>query len=84
MIARKRGFMFIEPLLVVAIIMFVLFQLFKVYFKKPSVNKDAQKFIGEQGIDTANHKTITDSTRKQIQDLQSKYEAQLKQLDDLK
>ena len=81
---HKRGFMFIEPLLVVAIIMFVLFQLFKIYLKKPTINKDAQKFIAEQGVDVTNYKTITDTTRKQIQDLQAQYTEKLKQAEEMK
>lgn len=80
---HKRGFMFIEPLLVVAIIMFVLFQLFKIYFK-PAINKDAQKFITEQGVDATNYKTITDTAKKQIQDLQTQYTEKLKQAEEMK
>jgi competence protein ComGC len=81
---HKRGFMFIEPLLVVAIIMFVFFQLFKIYFKKPAINKDAQKFIAEQGVDATNYKTITDTAKKQIQDLQAQYTEKLKQAEEMK
>jgi hypothetical protein len=76
--------MFIEPLLVVAIIMFLLFQLFKLYFKKPAINKDAQKFIAEQGLDGTNYKTIMNTTKKQIQDLQAQYTEKLKQAEELK
>ena len=81
---HKRGFMFIEPLLVVAIIMFVLFQLFKIYLKKPVINEDAQKFITEQGMDATNYKTILDSARKQIQNVQTESAEKLKQAEEMR
>ncbi|MCX5701608.1 MAG: hypothetical protein NTW64_01340 [Candidatus Omnitrophica bacterium] len=81
---HKRGFMFIELLLVVAIIMFVLFQLFKIYLKKPIINEDAKEFIAEQGVDATNYKTITDTAKKKIQDLQTQYTEKLKQAEEMK
>ena len=81
---HKSGFMFIEIIVVVAIIMFVLFQLFKIYFSKPIINKNDQEFIAEQGVDTTNYKTITDTARKQIQDLQAQYAEKLKQTEEMK
>ena len=62
--------MFIELLLVLAIIMFVAFTVFKLYFKKPSLNKETQRVISEQGIDTASSRSIIDSTQKKLQDIQ--------------
>ncbi len=68
---RKTGFMFIELLLVLAIIMFLAFKVFKLYFKKSSLNKETQQVISEQGIDTTSPKSIIDSTRNKLKDIQN-------------
>ena len=83
----KAGFMFIELLLVLAIIMFILFKIFNLYFKKIPLEKDNQKFIKEQqfiiehDIDIRSPKSIVDSTRTKLQDIQKQH---LKELDDIK
>ena len=66
----KAGFMFIELLLVLAIIMFIAFKVFKLYFKNPSVDKETQGVMSEQGIDTTSSRSIIDSTKKRLQDIQ--------------
>jgi len=73
----KAGFMFIELLLVLAIIMFIAFKVFNLYFKKPSFNKETQKVISEQGIDTTSSKSIIDSTKKKLQDIQGQHMEEL-------
>ncbi len=65
--------MFIELLLALAIIMFIAFKVFNVYFKKPSLDKETQRFISEQGIDTTSHKSTIDSTRDKLEDIQTKH-----------
>ena len=69
----KTGFMFIELLLVLTIIMFIAFKVFKLYFKNPSLNKETQRVISGQGIDTTSHKSIIDSTKKKLQGIQDQY-----------
>lgn len=69
----KAGFMFIELLLVLAIVMFTAFKVFNLYFKKSPFNKETQRVISEQGIDTTSSKSIIDSTRKKLQDIQSQH-----------
>jgi cell division protein FtsB len=69
----KAGFMFIELLLVLAIIMFLAFKVFKLYFKKSSLNQETQQVISEQGIDTASSKSIIDSTRNKLGDIQNQH-----------
>ncbi|MDP2938591.1 MAG: hypothetical protein Q8O13_00690 [Candidatus Omnitrophota bacterium] len=69
----KTGFMFIELLLVLAIIMFIAFKVFKLYFKNPSLNKETQKVISEQGINTTSYKSIIDSTKKKLQGIQDQH-----------
>ena len=66
----KTGFMFIELLLALVIIMFIAFKVFDFYFKKPSLDKEAQEMISEQGIDTTNYKSFIDNTQKKLQDIQ--------------
>lgn len=77
----KTGFMFIELLLVLAIIMFIAFKVFKAYFKQPSLNKETQRLISEQGIDTASYKSIIDSTKKKLQGIQDQH---MEKLDNVK
>jgi uncharacterized protein YneF (UPF0154 family) len=69
----KTGFMFIELLLVLVIIMFIAFKVFNVYFKNPSLNKETQRVISGQGIDTTSYKSIIDSTKKKLQDIQDQH-----------
>ena len=69
----KAGFMFIELLLVLAIIMFIAFKVFNLYFNKSSLNKETQRAISTQGIDTTSSKSIIDSTRKKLQDIQNQH-----------
>jgi len=69
----KTGFMFIELLLVLAITMFIAFKVFKLYFKNPSLNKETQRVISEQGIDTTSYKSTIDSTRDKLEDIQNKH-----------
>ena len=66
----KAGFMYIELLLVLAIIMFIAFKVFELYFKNPPLNKETQGVASEQGIDTTSGKSIIDSTKKKLQDIQ--------------
>jgi hypothetical protein len=73
----KTGFMFIELLLVLAIIMFIAFKVFKLYFKKPSLDKETQRAISEQGINSASPKSIIDSTRGKLQDIQGQHMEEL-------
>ena len=69
----KAGFMFLELLLVLAIIIFVGFKVFKLYSKNYSINQETQKVTSEQGIDTASHRSTLDSARDKLQDLQDKH-----------
>ena len=72
----KAGFGFIEILLVLVIIAFIAFKVFNVYFKKTSLDKETQKILSEQGIDTKSYKSTIDSTRDKLKDIQSHQAAQ--------
>lgn len=69
----RKGFMFIELLLALVIIMFIAFAVFKLYFKDSSISKETQGVISEQGIDTTNYKSIIDSSKKKLEVVQDKY-----------
>jgi uncharacterized protein YpmS len=73
---NKAGFGFIEILLALVIVMFVVFTAFKMYFKKTSLDKETQKIISEQGIDTTSYKSTIDSTREKLKEIQSNRTAQ--------
>jgi uncharacterized protein YneF (UPF0154 family) len=73
--------MFIELLLVLAITMFIAFKVFKLYFKNPSPNKETQKVIAEQGIDTTSYKSTIDSTRDKLKEIQKKHFAELNKIE---
>lgn len=68
----KSGFMFLELLLVLAIIMFIAYKVINMYVKKPALNKEAQKISTEAGIDTSSYKSIVNSTKDKLNDIQNK------------
>jgi len=76
----KAGFMYIELLLVLAIVMFIAFKVFNLYFK-PSLDKETQRAISTQGIDSTSPKSIVDSTKKKLQDIQHQH---MNELDNIK
>jgi hypothetical protein len=77
----KTGFMFLELILAVAAVMFLAFAVFKLYFKQPYINKETQKVISEQDIDTTSYKTTIDSTRSKIEDIQNKHFEELDKIE---
>jgi len=76
----KTGFMLIELLVVLAIIMFIAFKVLNLDFMKPPLNKETQKVISEQGIDTTSSKSLIDSTRNKLQGIQNQYNDELNQI----
>jgi len=76
----KKGFMFIELLVTLAIIMFIVFKVFNLYFNKPYLNKETQKVISEQGINTANYKSLIDTTRNKLENIQNQHNDELNQI----
>jgi len=69
----KAGFMYIEILLALAIVMFIVFKVVNLYFKQSPLSKEDQRVISVQGIDTASPRSIVDSTRNKLQDIQSQH-----------
>ena len=77
----KQGFAFLELLLVLTIILFLGYQLLNLYFKKTPFDTETKKALSDQGIDTTNYKTMTDTVRGKIQDITKQH---LKELDNIK
>ncbi len=76
------GFTFIGLLLVLAIILFLFYKAINFYFKKPlTINKETEEALFEQDIDTINYKSILDSTKEKIQDIQTQ---RMKQLENIR
>jgi hypothetical protein len=78
----KAGLMFIELLVAAAIILFVAFNLIKLYSKNTSINKETQKLLSGSGIDTTTYKTTIDSTKNKIADIQNKHFEELNRLEE--
>lgn len=62
-----EGFALLELLLVLAIIAFIIFKVMNYYYKKPPIDKETQKVVSEQGIDTSNPVSIVESVKKKLQ-----------------
>ena len=56
-------------ILSLAIILIFSYMILNSYFKSPVLNKEAEKSLSEQGIDTSSHKAILDSTKERVQDI---------------
>jgi hypothetical protein len=65
--------MFIEILLVLAVVMFLFFTVSKLYFKRPVISKEVQNFIAESGVDTTNYESIITSTKNKVEQIQDKH-----------
>jgi len=60
------GFGLIELLAALAIVALIVFLVMKNYYRKPFVDKETQKAVSEQGIDTTSYGTVKDSLKKQL------------------
>ena len=65
----KKAFVFLEILLVLIVISFLVYIALKTYFKKPTMDKETEKILTEQGIDTSNQKAILDSARDKVREI---------------
>lgn len=70
----KKGFGFIELLLVLVVILFLFYKVINLYFKKATTpNKETEKALSEQGINTTNYKSIIDTTKEKIKNIQTQH-----------
>ncbi len=77
---HKAGFAFIELLLVLLTVMFIYYLISKFYFGRTPLNKEVDQTLAQQGIDTANYKTILDSTKAKIADIQQRQEEEIREI----
>ena len=79
-----RGSMFtlIEIIIVTAIIAFLAAKLLKTNFLSPATNKTLKEQYQGQGIDTSTPKTIVDSTRKKIDEINQQAAKRQKEMEE--
>lgn len=81
---QKNGFFtLLGIVLTMAIILVLFYYLFNTYFKQPVVDKESQKSFNEYNIDTANYKTIMDSTRDRVKGIEKDMLNQSQQWQDM-
>jgi len=66
----NKGFVYIIGLLITVLIM--CFVSYSVFFKKGSKKNGDDEYLAQSGIDTSNAKTILDTSRKSIKDVEQK------------
>lgn len=78
----KKGFLLLlELIFTLAIICFLVYMTLNIYFKRPSLNnKEVNKALSEQGIDTSNYQEIKDTIIKKMDDINKQ---RLKEMEDL-
>jgi competence protein ComGC len=77
----KKGFAFIELLLVIAIILFLFYKVINLYFKNtPAINKETGKVLSEQDINTTDYKSIIDTTKDKIKNIQTQHFKELESI----
>jgi len=67
---KKNGFLSLLGLiLTVGIIIFLFYLSINTYLNKPVVDKESQKALAEQGIDTSSRQAVLESTKRKIADI---------------
>ena len=69
-IRKTAGFALIELVLALLTIIFLYYLISKFYFTRSSLNKEVEQTLVQQGIDTTNYKTILDSTKAKLANIQ--------------
>ncbi len=79
----KKGASFIELLLALGIVIFLYYFATKLYIKKPSLDKNTQKALTEQGIDTSSEKSTLESVTDRISEINKQEMERAKKLEEL-
>lgn len=80
---NKRGFLIlIEIMIVVVIILFFYNIMINIRFGASNIDKDTRNTFKEQGIDTSNYKSILDSAKEKIKNIDQKESGRLKEAED--
>ena len=74
----------LEILLVLLIISFLSHELLKVYFKPAALDKKTEQLLIEQNIDTTSYKTVVDSTKAKVKDVNRQLIDRVKKLEEIK
>lgn len=70
---KEGGFFTLLGLLLAIVIIFILCYIaLRVYFKKPPLDKESEKLLSEQGIETSSYQAILDNARKKIKEVERK------------
>ena len=81
----RGGFVFLLGLiLTLAIILILSYLVFKVYFRMPESEEEIKQSLSGSGIDSSSYKSIVDSSRKKVKEINKQYLDRRKQLEDLK
>jgi hypothetical protein len=70
---RAGVLLILELLLSLAVVLFLYQKVAEHYFKKPLLDKPTEKALNEQGIDTANYRSVIDSTKNKFEDIQQQH-----------
>jgi hypothetical protein len=80
-VKNDRGFvMLLELLAVLAIIGILVYFMMKRVSAPPRMDKETQKAVTEQGVDTSNYRSIVDTTRSTLKGATEKEQQQLDQV----
>ncbi len=78
----NKGFTSLLELLVTLIVISILFYLaFKFYFNKPVRDKEMDKTLSTQGIDTSTYQSTVSSTKKKLSDINQQASDRFKDAD---
>jgi len=79
----RRGFAFIELILVLAIITFLAYLAYKTYFLKPlAANPQAQEMMKQENIDGSNYIALKKSLESKVKDINRQAKERQAQTDD--
>ncbi len=80
----QSGFLSLLGLLLTLAIIFILIIIsFNVYFKFSAPSESFSKITSEQGLDTSNYKSILDSSRKKVEDINKQMLERSKKLENI-
>ncbi|MBM3253868.1 MAG: hypothetical protein FJZ16_06430 [Candidatus Omnitrophica bacterium] len=79
----KKGASFIELLLALGIVIFLYYLATKLYIKKPSLDKNTQKALTEQGVDISSGKSTLENITDKISEINKKQLERAKKLEEL-
>jgi len=71
-------------LITLALMCLLVYIAFNTYFKTPVTDKETKKSLSQQGIDSSSYKTILDSSRNKVKDIQKQLKEQTEELEGLR